>query len=97
MVSPQVANGHDSGMVLSSKAVCWRIFGRQCNATGCPLRFSWLLANRVLLEGLWPRVLDYRHGSRRFLRGSPVVEFCRFPRLFIFVGPGKCCACRVVR
>src|SRR4051812_14800411 len=44
MSSPQVANGQDSGMVLSSEAgasVCWRIFDRGCSATRCLLRFSW--------------------------------------------------------
>src|ERR1044071_10327326 len=49
MSSPQVANGQDSGMVLSFEAgACGLLanFGRQCSAARCLPHFSWRWANK---------------------------------------------------
>src|SRR3954463_10927711 len=68
MSSPQVANGQDKGMVLSSDAgACGLLanFWQAMQRALCLLRFSWRSASRILLERLWTLVHDFSRGARR--------------------------------
>src|ERR1044071_9138785 len=80
MSSPQVANGQDSGMVLSSEAGACGLLANFWQATQRRMissAFSWLWASRIQLGMLWTRALDCSCGARRCLRGFLATGLCR--------------------
>src|SRR3954469_20245173 len=80
MSSPQVANGQDNGMVLSSDAgACGLLanFDKRRGVVQCLPRFSLQLASTTLLKRPWPRVCDCSCDACKCLRGSRVTGLCR--------------------
>src|SRR3954463_4610450 len=72
MSSPHVANGQDSGIVLSSEAGACGLLANFWQATQCRTmssEFSWPWASRNLLGMLWTQALGCLRDARRCLHG----------------------------